>query len=272
MDTQNIFYDQALSQEALDFLENSKMTTWNNFDLGIRISTIMKTPYYANQIINSTTELGICKRIKLSSNFNEASELLHELQLKRKSTREFKRYIDLQDISNILLNSYFITECFKSHTHHLRRRSIPSGGALYPIDLYYINMNTTNLQLGIYYYNPLEKDLECIEEYKDQTSIMGLLKRVYPSEILGDWDLSMISGIIVFAGILNRTTCKYGDRGIRFAIMDVGAILQNIHLAAAAENISCCAIGGYLDHEIDSLLRLQNPNETVLLTLFIGRN
>ena len=101
---------------------------------------------------------------------------------------------------------------------------------------------------------------------------MDALKIVYPTEILGNWDLSSVSGIIVFAGILNRMSCKYGDRGIRFAITDVGAILQNIHLAAAAEEVACCAIGGYLDDEIDALMELQNPNETVLLTLFIGRN
>lgn len=34
MDMQNIFYDQALSPEALDFLESSKMTSWNCHDLG----------------------------------------------------------------------------------------------------------------------------------------------------------------------------------------------------------------------------------------------
>ena len=72
---------------------------------------------------------------------------MRKLQLRRKSTREFKDYIDIQDLSNVLLNSYFITEYFETHTHHLRR-SIPSGGALYPIDLYYININTKNLQQG----------------------------------------------------------------------------------------------------------------------------
>ena len=106
---QNIFYDQALSPEALDFLESSKMTSWNCHDLGMRISTVMKTPYYANQIINHTTELGFCKYVKLSSNFNQDSEFLRKLQLRRKSTREFKDYIDIQDLSNVLLNSYFIT-------------------------------------------------------------------------------------------------------------------------------------------------------------------
>lgn len=272
MDTQNMFYDQALGQEALDFLESSKMTAWNNFDLGIRISTHVKTPYYANQIINSTTELGICKHVKLSPNFNKDSEFLRELQLKRRSTREFKKFIEFQDISNVLLNSYFVTEHFETHTHHFKRRSIPSGGALYPIDLYYINVNTKNLQPGIYYYNLFECCLDCIEEYKDQISSIRVLQKVYPSEILGNWDLASVSGIIVFAGILNRMSCKYENRGIRFAITDVGALLQNIHLAAAAEDIACCAIGGYLDVEIDSLLGLQNPNETVLLTLFIGRN
>ena len=272
MDMQNIFYDQALSPEALDFLESSKMTSWNCHDLGMRISTVMKTPYYANQIINHTTELGFCKYVKLSSNFNQDSEFLRKLQLRRKSTREFKDYIDIQDLSNVLLNSYFITEYFETHTHHLRRRSIPSGGALYPIDLYYININTKNLQQGIYYYSPHQSHLVCYKEYRDIESTMDALKIVYPAEILGNWDLSSVSAIIVFAGILNRMSCKYGDRGIRFAITDVGAILQNIHLAAAAEEVACCAIGGYLDDEIDALMELQNPNETVLLTLFIGRN
>lgn len=267
-----MFYDQAFNQEAIDFLESSKMTFWNCLELGFRISTVMKTPFYTKQIINHSTELGFCKRIEISSNFNKQSEFLRELQLRRKSTREFKGFIDLQDLSNVLLNSYFITEYFEKHTHHLRRRSIPSGGALYPIDLYYININTKNLHRGIYYYNLQDSCLDCIKEFNDLNSMLDALNIVYPAEILGNWNLPTVSGIIVFAGILNRMSCKYGDRGLRFAITDVGSILQNIHLSAAAEDIACCAIGGYFDNEIDALIELQNPNETVLLTLFIGQS
>ena len=197
---------------------------------------------------------------------------LRQVQLLRRSTRSFDDYIDLRQLADCLLNAYFVTERFEEHSHHLARRSIASGGALYPIDLFYIALHTDGLARGIYAFNPHRERLEAIRLIDSEKQLFRSLTRIYPAEVRGSWDMRSLSGILVFAGILNRVACKYGDRGLRFALMDVGSLCQNVHLAAAATDISCCAIGGYMDSEMDRLIGLKGPDETCLLTMFVGKN
>lgn len=268
----NIFFEQGLSKESLDFIECSKLTPYNSMNFGTRIKSIMQIPYYAKQIVNHTEEIGICESVPLRQSKSKEINTLRDIQLARKSIRKFSGFLSLKNISNLLLNSYFVTETFESHTHHLYRRSIPSGGALYPIDLFYISLNTDGLKNGVYYYNLHKEMLECLFLEDEYRLFKNKLKKIFPSEIIGDWDLKDISGIIAFGAKLNKVSCKYGDRGLRFALMEVGSILQNIHLAAVIENVACCAIGGYYDDEINEFLQLRYPDETTLLTLFIGKN
>jgi SagB-type dehydrogenase family enzyme len=271
MDIANLFYDQGLSQYALDFMQSSSMTPFNQLENAQRIQSIMNIPYYSRQIIAHTLERGTTERIKLNALFNEESIALRNIQIKRKSTRSFHEHINLEELANLLLNSYFITERFEKHSHHLSRRSIPSGGALYPVDLYYINLNTTGLQRGVFVYNPHEEALELLQPAGDKKNFFRQLRKCFPEAVLGSWNLNLISGIVVFGGVLNRSSCKYGDRGLRFVLMDVGALCQNLHLSAAAGGVSCCAIGGYIDQNLNDFLGFQQPDECALLSMFIGK-
>lgn len=271
MDLANLFYDQGLSQYALDFMQSSSMTSFSSMDKAQRIQSIMNIPYYSRQIIAHTLERGTNERIQLSEDFNPETECLKNIQIERRSTRSFQHYIHLEELANLLLSSYFITERFEKHSHHLSRRSIASGGALYPIDLYYINLHTIGLKPGTYVYNPHEAALELLQKSTNQKIFLRQIRKCFPEAVLGSWQLDQISGILVFGGVLNRTSCKYGDRGLRFVLMDVGAICQNLHLSAATNKLACCAIGGYLDQVLDDLMGFKQPNETSLLTMFIGK-
>ncbi len=271
MDVANLFYDQGLSQYALDFMQSSSMTSFNQLENAQRIQSIMNIPYYSRQIIAHTLERGTTERIKLNAAFNKESLDLRSIQIRRKSSRSFQQHIRLEELANLLLSSYFITERFDKHSHHLSRRSIPSGGALYPVDLYYINLNTIGLPRGIYVYNPHEEALEILKSAADKKLFLRQLRKCFPEAVLGSWNLDMISGIVVFGGVLNRCSCKYGDRGLRFVLMDVGALCQNLHLSAVTNGLSCCAIGGYLDQHLNDFLGFKQPNESALLGMFIGK-
>lgn len=271
MDSFNLLYDQGLSTTALDFLESSSMNIYNLREIGERIHGIMKSPYYSKQVIGHTYEHGITEKLKLQPVYNKETSALINIQLQRKTTRLFKQYIHLHELAACLLSAYFITEKFEQHSHHLARRSIASGGALYPIDLYYISLHTEGLENAVYCYNPHEECLEKIKSFSSDKLLYRSLQNIYPADILGSWDMHSLSGILVFGAVLNRVSCKYGDRGLRFALIDVGSICQNIHLSAAATKISCCAIGGYMDRELDRFMDFQSPNETALLTMFIGK-
>ncbi len=271
MDVYNLLFDQALSHAALDFLESSAMTKYNTMEIGERISGIMQSPYYSRQAINHSLELGCVDYIALEGELNEQTKSLKEIQLGRRSSRSFSANITLEELSACLSSAYFVTERFDTHSHHLARRSIASGGALYPIDLYYISLGTIGLKCGVYAYNPHYERLERWLSFQSQKHLMKEVTKVFPKEVVGSWDMQQVSGILVFGASLNRVACKYGDRGLRFALMDVGSICQNIHLSAACCQIACCAIGGYLDHEMNEFMHFQEPNEQVLLTMFIGK-
>ncbi len=272
MDTYNLCFEQGLSSYALDFLESSSLTPYNAIDTSRRIMALMGSPYYSSQVVNSTMELGVTEKVPLAAEFNNETRQLREIQCKRHSTRQFNAFISIRELSSCLLSSYFITERFETHSHHLARRSIASGGALYPIDLYYISLHTKGLNQGVYAYNPHKEHLEVIRKFGSRPTLSSEVEKALPDDMRGNWDMKTVSGIIVFGAALNRVACKYGDRGLRFALMDVGAICQNLHLAAATTGISCCAIGGYLDHQTNRLMGFTEPDETTLLTMFVGKN
>ncbi len=271
MDTYNLLSAPCLSEAATDFLQSSAMSVENSEELGERIGTLMHSPLYSRQVIGHTMENSMAETVPLRATYTADTLKLIDLQLKRRSTRGFDTLLKLEDLAQVLTSAYFITERFADHSHHLARRSIASGGALYPIDLYYISLHTIGLKTGIYAYNPHFERLETMR-ILDRQSMKSELTKVFPQEVVGSWNMDMVSGVLVFGAALNRVCCKYGDRGLRFALTDVGAICQNLHLAAAAGEVSVCAIGGYMDRSLDRLMGFQSPYETALLTMFIGKN
>ena len=72
--------------------------------------------------------------------------------------------------------------------------------------------------------------------------------------------------IIVLSIDPHRVNAKYRSRGYRFALIEVGAILQTIHLRAAERGLPVRAVGGFRDRE---LARLVDPSEALLPTLLI---
>jgi len=78
---------------------------------------------------------------------------LDDLRTRRKSTRRFRRSsVCLRNLGTLLNHGYgFATD---------DRRSVPSGGAVYPLELYVIALNVTGLPTGTYHYLPHEHALE----------------------------------------------------------------------------------------------------------------
>ena len=54
---------------------------------------------------------------------------------------------------------------------------------------------------------------------------------------------------IVFTAIYERTTGKYGERGIRYVHMEVGHAGQNLCLQATALGLGLVTVGAFGDHQ-----------------------
>jgi len=98
----------------------------------------------------------------------------------------------------------------------------------------------------------------------------------------GDWRAELASAAlgqsgvkegavsIVFTAIYERTTRRYGDRGIRYVHMEVGHAAQNVYLQAVALGLGTVVIGAFRDDQVREILRLPQ-NEQPLYIMPVGR-
>jgi len=74
---------------------------------------------------------------------------------------------------------------------------------------------------------------------------------------------------IVIMADYDRTCIYYGERGIRYVILEAGHVCQNIYLQATALGLGAVAIGAFYDEEIESLIGTRK--EKALYVIAVGK-
>ena len=78
--------------------------------------------------------------------------------------------------------------------------------------------------------------------------------------------------LIVFVTFSDRAIAKYGERGGRFALLEVGAAMQQLSLQLAeSTNMKGVVVGGMLDEVWKQTLNLQNTNAHITLGYLVGK-
>ncbi len=189
-----------------------------------------------------------------------------EVVSSRRSVRDFADLnIDLDELSKILHQSYGITGEAPANKNGFRQdlRSAPSAGALYPAEIYIAVRKVSGVEPGIYHYNVPNHEIElmipgdpteqmyevcCQQEFVHKTSI-----------------------VIIMSSVLQRTKLKYGERGYRYALLDIGHLGQNIYLSCASLDLAIMTTCGFFDDEVNKLLRIDGVDETAMYVAFIGK-
>jgi SagB-type dehydrogenase family enzyme len=70
--------------------------------------------------------------------------------------------------------------------------------------------------------------------------------------------------------LYDRTTVKYGERGIRYAHMEAGHAAQNVLLQAVSLNLGTVVIGAFQDEQVRRVLHLPE-GEHPLYIMPLGR-
>ncbi len=181
----------------------------------------------------------------------------------RRSEREFNgQPLDLKNLSQLLFYSAGIT--LKSDDFDKTRRSYPSGGARYPLEVYSLILRGYDgLREGIYHYNVKEHSLERLLEKKD------LVGDIYPQAIWQDM-ITKASVVLVISAVFGRTTMKYKDRGYKYILFEAGHLGENLYLVSTALGLKCCGLGGFDDYKFNELLDLDGENEAVLYVFALG--
>lgn len=162
---------------------------------------------------------------------------------KRRSVRDFSpKALSLQDLSQLLWAAQGITgeEGFG--------RSCPSAGALYPLEIYAVVKSVNTLERGIYSYNVFQHGLELIAR--------GNYSEKMADACLGQLFIAEAPLIILIGADYERTTWKYGERGIRYVHIEAGHCGQNVSLQAVALGLASVPVGAFWDREVQRVLTL----------------
>jgi len=170
--------------------------------------------------------------------------------------------MNLDQLSTLLFHAYGVNRDETELGYPRRFRVVPSGGALYPLEIYVHASRITSLAAGIYHYNPEIHGLSLIDA-GDKTRPI--------SAALVQHDLALRASCFIFiTAISERTVFKYGERGYRFALLEAGHVAQNFVLAAQSLDLAAVTIGGYLDRKVDELLRVDGLDQSAIYLLAAG--
>lgn len=142
------------------------------------------------------------------------------------------------------------------------RRTAPSAGALYPLELYLVAGNVEALPAGVYQYRPAQHALSRVA-VGDKRG--GLARAALRQAWVRD-----SPAVIVMTAVYERTTRKYGDRGKRYVNMEAGHAAQNIYLQAVPLGLGTVTVGAFSDGKVKQILDLPE-NEVPLYLMPVGK-
>ncbi|HZH13077.1 MAG TPA: SagB/ThcOx family dehydrogenase [Archangium sp.] len=173
-----------------------------------------------------------------------------------------RRQLRLEELATLLYSAYGVTRDSEDSGLQRPLRTVPSAGALHPLELFFHTRSVEGLPGGLYHYNPVEHELRRL---RDGDLSAKLAAGLAPKQ------LAVTSSVMLFiVGLFERSTARYGDRGYRFVLLEAGHVAQNVALAATGLGLGCVPVGGYVDRSVDELLGLDGLLQSTVYMAGIG--
>uniref|UniRef100_A0A7V3YFT6 SagB/ThcOx family dehydrogenase n=1 Tax=Candidatus Caldatribacterium californiense TaxID=1454726 RepID=A0A7V3YFT6_9BACT len=197
------------------------------------------------------------ERIVLPSPRLDSDTSVEEALLQRRSHRSFARSpLTLPEIAQLLWVAQGVTDRAQGF------RTAPSAGALYPLEVYIVTGEVEGLLPGVYRYLPGEHALSRVLEGDRREELYGVA-------LFQRW-IREAPVVLVFTAVYERTTRKYGERGIRYVHMEAGHAAQNVYLQAEALGLGTVVVGAFQDEGVKKVLNLP-LSEHPLYLMPVGR-
>jgi nitroreductase len=112
------------------------------------------------------------------------------------------------------------------------KRTAPSAGGLYPVSIY---------------------------------TVITVEEKIKIAEASRQLWISNAGVILILSAQYSKMASKYGKRGIRYSLIEIGHIAQNILLQAVALGLGAAVVGAFRDQEISKILGLSEDLTPVLI-------
>lgn len=265
-----------------EYLLNSKKSS---IDLGLPISVF---GYSAPGVVGSLVHRDLSEHetsvppIALPPYSNVNSSLGVTLRSRRSKRTMTGKALSLQQLSNVLFygdgitgeldlnpdDSPMLKTASLGEQNNATVRTAPSGGGLFPIHLFLLLRNVEQIQDGLYRYLPHLHALSPVRML-DAESDADVLKRI--TQFGPNFESNHANVIIFYVYNLYDNSRKYGDMAATFALIEAGAIAQNIHLISTALNLSSCDVGGFEKTPSERFLGLDGLTRQVVHVTVVGQ-
>ena len=172
----------------------------------------------------------------------------------RRTVRSFNgEALSLDQLSQLLWSAQGITE------QDGFKRAAPSAGALYPMDIYAVVGSgcVEGMDPGVYHYEP---DGHSISLGRGEDA-RGDVAKVS----LGQAWMAQAPLNLVITVEYRRITGKYGQRGMRYAMIEAGHIGQSIFLQAQAMGLAAGIVGAFEDDKLIRVIGIRENREPLLI-------
>ncbi len=189
---------------------------------------------------------------------------LEEAIVERETARRMEPCpVTLEQAATLLYYAYGVTRDNESTDFPRPFRTIPSGGALYPLEVYLHTAHVPEIRPGLYHYSAAAHRLRLLRQGDLTDDVASVL--VQP-------EIAQHASIMFFVtALFDRTIFKYRDRGYRFIFLEAGHLAQNLNLTAVAMKLGITNVGGYFDREVDRFLQIDGVTHSTIYMAAIGR-
>ncbi len=212
---------------------------------------------YPNYPIIELPQESLSQKQLLSESYNISSKFNKFYQLSSK-------VISLEILSQLLYLTNGVTRVKEYNQKRIFFRASPSGGALYPAEIYLCVNNVESLEKGLYYYNVHQHSIVLIQ---DKDCLSDINEATFNTELISQAPL-----VFILTAVFERIYWKYKDRTFRYALMDIGYILENLVLASAYLNLKANLIGDFIDMKVNDVLNINHENEATFMVVAIGES
>jgi SagB-type dehydrogenase family enzyme len=186
------------------------------------------------------------KVIQLPEPRRQGEVSVEESMTLRRSVRQYRdQALSIDEVSQLLWSA-------QGTRSGRQRRTAPSAGALYPLELYAV------MHEGIFHYAPNTHTLSLTRE--------GDLRADLCRASLDQEFIIQAPLTVAITAVYERIAVKYGQaRGPRYVYMEVGHAAQNLALQAVALGLGSVPVGAFDDSKVKDVLGVPQDHEPLYL-------
>lgn len=139
------------------------------------------------------------------------------------------------------------------------RRTVPSAGALFPLDLYVVmgDGGVHGRAGGVYSYDAGSHALRLLHSEDKRKDVA--------QACVGQMWVARAPVVVVVTGEYERTTGKYGERGTRYVHIEAGHAAQNLILQSVTMGLGAGIVGAFHDEMVSRVLGLPSSHRPLLV-------